>query len=285
VTTTSPVKCVRLGWWQCLIERAAQPPVAPRRALWLEGVTTSPAGSIEPALAERLRAAGLPLWRRGADTSAAVADSSGAAKEADAEVLLGPPDEALAAVARWLHAQGLSARWRDELLPVTDEHGARHAVIERAAVRPLGIATFAVHLIGLTPGGDVWVQQRAFDKATDPGQWDTLVGGLVAADETTATALARETWEEAGLRVADLHALRAADRITVRRPVSEGYMVEHIDVFEAVVPDGVVPVNQDGEVERFECLAPEALAGQLAEGRFTLEAGLMLAESLRRWGQ
>jgi len=284
VTAAAHVKGARPDWWQRLIERAAQPPVAPRRALWLKGVATSPVGSIEPALAERIRAAGLPLRRRSANTTAAAA-GSGAVEEADAVVLLGPPDKALAAVARWLHAQGLSARWRDELLPVTDEHGARHAVIERAAVRPLGIATFAVHLIGLTPRGDVWVQQRAFDKATDPGQWDTLVGGLVAADETTATALARETWEEAGLRVADLHALRAADRITVRRPVSEGYMVEHIDVFEAVVPDGVVPVNQDGEVERFECLAPEALAGQLAEGRFTLEAGLMLAESLRRWGQ
>lgn len=258
----------RPAWWRRLIERAAQPPVVHRRALWLEGVASSPVGSIEPALAGRLRDAGLPLRPL----------------EPDAELLLGPADASLAAVARWLHDQGLSSRWRDELLPVTDEAGVRHAVIERAAVRPLGIATFAVHLIGLTSRGDVWVQQRAFDKATDPGRWDTLMGGLVAADETSAAALARETWEEAGLRVTDLQALRAAGRITVRRPVSEGYMVEHIDVFEAVVPDGLEPVNQDGEVERFECLAPEALAERLAEDRFTLEAALMLAEHQRRRG-
>ena len=74
------------------------------------------------------------------------------------------------------------------------------------------------------------------------------------------------------------------DRITIRRPVSEGYMVEHIDVFEAVLPDGIEPVTQDGEVERFECLPPAALVERLTEGDFTLEAALMLAASLRRRG-
>jgi hypothetical protein len=59
-------------------------------------------------------------------------------------------------------------------------------------------------------------------------------------------------------------------------------MVEHIDVYEAVVPDGLRPRNLDGEVERFECLAPPALARRLAEGAFTLEAALMLARS-QRW--
>ena len=43
-------------------------------------------------------------------------------------------------------------------------------------------------------------------------------------------------------------------------------------------------MNQDGEVERFECLAPEALLERLAAGQFTLEAALMLAASLRRRG-
>jgi hypothetical protein len=71
-------------------------------------------------------------------------------------------------------------------------------------------------------------------------------------------------------------------RITVRRPVRQGYMIEHSDVFEAVIPEATTPVNQDGEVERFECLAPQALVERLAAGQFTLEAALMLAASLRR---
>ena len=73
-------------------------------------------------------------------------------------------------------------------------------------------------------------------------------------------------------------------RSTVRRPVSDGYMVEHIDIFEARVPDGVTPVNQDGEVERFECLAVPALIERLAADEFTLEATLIHAHWLRRHG-
>ena len=260
----------RPDWWLRLQERAAQPPARPRQPLRIEGMQ-APIGSIEATLAEHLRAAGL-------------AECSGDDDDDGAMLLTGPADAALAAVARWLVAQGLGGRWRGELLPVTDPAGTRIAVIERAAVRPLGIATFAVHLIGLSGIGGVWVQQRALDKATDPGQWDTLVGGLVAAGESSASALERETWEEAGLRIGDLSHLQAVDRITIRRPVSEGYMVEHIEVFEAVLPDGIEPVNQDGEVERFECLPPAALVERLAEGSFTLEAALMLAASLRRRG-
>ncbi len=260
------MKTRKPDWWAELEVRASQPPRVPRFPLFLAGVG-APVGSIEPALADTLRAAGLPVTTQGT-----------------VERIDGVPDATLARIAHWLSAQGLCGKWRDELLAVTDESLKRHAVIERAAVRPLGIATFAVHLIGFTPQGDVWVQQRALDKATDPGQWDTLVGGLVAADEGATLALERETWEEAGLHADALHGLAKADRFTVRRPVREGYMVEHIDVFEAIVPEGVSPVNQDGEVARFDCMRPDELSLRLAAGAFTLEAGLMLARCLaRRW--
>jgi len=253
-------------WWLQLAERAQQPPLRPRRPLHIEGAVL-PIGSIEPRLAYHLRAARLPLRLR-----------------QGIEVLTGAADAALAEIARWMNVQGLGGPWRDELLAVTDAEGTRHAVIERAAVRPLGIATFAVHLIGFTPRGNVWVQQRALDKATDPGLWDTLMGGMVAANETVGGALERETWEEAGLRIAELQSLQPVGRISVRRPVRQGYMVEHSDVVEALVPAALTPVNQDGEVERFECLALDALIERLAEGQFTLEAALMLAASLRRRG-
>jgi 8-oxo-dGTP pyrophosphatase MutT (NUDIX family) len=106
------------------------------------------------------------------------------------------------------------------------------------------------------------------------------MGGLMAADETVATTLARETWEEAGLRMADLRELTAGGILTMRRPVGNGYMVEHIHVHEAMVPAGLVPVNQDGEVAAFERLSLDALHERLSAGVFTLEAALILARAL-----
>jgi 8-oxo-dGTP pyrophosphatase MutT (NUDIX family) len=230
--------------------------------LRLAGATAA-IGSVEPDLAQALVAAGLPLragdggWR-----------------------IDGAADASLAAIARWLHGQGIGSRWRGELLAVTDEQGRSVAAVERAVVRPLGIVTHAVHLVGVTPAGAVWVQRRALDKATDPGLWDTLMGGLVVAHEAVPETLERETWEEAGLRLDALHDLAGRGRVTVRRPVPDGYMVERVEVFVATVPDGVVPANRDGEVERFECLAPDALGARLRADAFTLEAALVLLRAL-----
>jgi 8-oxo-dGTP pyrophosphatase MutT (NUDIX family) len=250
------------GWLAALRARASQPPATPRELL---RVGAAAVGSIEPALAQLLRQSGLPVRQEG-----------------HGWVLAKPADASLARVARWLHDQGLGGRWRNELLAVVDEHGTVVAQVERAAVRVLGIATRAVHLVGATPAGAVWVQQRALDKSVDPGMLDTLAGGLAAAGESTRQTLARETWEEAGLALAALADLAPLDRLTVRRPVSDGYMVEHIEAFEAVVPDGLVPVNQDGEVMAFECMPVPGLVDALATGRFTLESALIHAAWLER---
>jgi 8-oxo-dGTP pyrophosphatase MutT (NUDIX family) len=252
--------------WQALKAQADMPPLRARDALRLAAAQV---GSIEPALARRMADAGLPI----------VAEASGW------RVVAGPDaDAALAGIAQWLHREGLASRWRDELLAVADADGTPRARIERAAVRPLGIATRAVHLVGLAPRGGVWVQQRAFDKSTDPGRWDTLMGGLQSADESDAQTLERETWEEAGLRLADLSDLRAAGPVDVRRPVAEGYMVEHIEVYTATLAEGLVPTNRDGEVERFECLGEAALRERIERGAFTLEAALILTVALRPTG-
>jgi 8-oxo-dGTP pyrophosphatase MutT (NUDIX family) len=244
---------------------AAEPPAVPREPLF---IAERESGSVEPALGARLAAAGLPLVRRD-----------------HGWWLTGDTDASLAALAHWLHDQGLTSRWRDEPLAVVDAAARRVARIERAAVRPLGIATHAVHLVGTTGVGDVWVQQRAFDKSVDPGRWDTLMGGLVSADESTPQTLERETWEEAGLRLDRLQDLAMFGRHTVRRPVPDGYMVEHIEMFEARVPDDLEPVNQDGEVARFERLPVAALIERLAAQAFTVEATLVHLHWLRRHGR
>jgi len=237
-------------------------PAQPRVPL-LFGAEAAPVGSVEPGLGERLAAAGLLL------------------RHADAAWWLAEPgDEALAAIARWLHAEGICARWRDELLSVRDASGRRLGAIERAAVRALAIATEAVHLDVAASQGGTWVQLRARSKATDPGLWDTTMGGQVGHGESIEDALRRETLEEAGLDAASLRALRRRDDILVRRPVAEGYMVERIVVFGARLGADAEPVNRDGEVERFERLDVASLRDRLAAGGFTLEATLILGRRL-----
>ncbi len=253
-------------WLALLRERAHQPPQRPRESLWLAEPQAC-IGSIEPVLAQRLSDAGLPLQ-----------------PSADGWAVQGPPDEALARIAQWLHGAGLCNGWRGELLSVTDDKGRSHAVIERASVRPLGIATHAVHLLGLADDNGIWVQQRAWAKPTDPGLWDTTVGGLQAAGESAADALRRETWEEAGLVWAELASVTSFGRLTVRRPLPHGYMVEHIQWVARPVPPALVPVNRDGEVERFERWSRAQLLQRLQSGAFTLEAALALAAWLQRNG-
>jgi 8-oxo-dGTP pyrophosphatase MutT (NUDIX family) len=257
------------AWLQRVRERIEQPPARPRLHLQWGGHTI---GSVEPALLQALWAK-TPNWRdrlRLVDTASPVhAELSGAHLTA-----------LLAELAGALRDAGLAHAWRNEQLPVRSSDGSELGTIERAAVRPLGIATRAVHLCGTAPDGAHWVQLRSMTKATDPGRWDTLVGGMVAAGQSVLGALERETWEEAGLQLARLGELAPGGVVTVRGPSAAGamaYTVETIDWYFCVVPEGVTPLNQDGEVERFERLAPDMLRERLLAGGFTAEAEVLLA--------
>ena len=190
----------------------------------------------------------------------------------------------LARVAAALSAAGRLSGWRDELLDVTDEQDRVVGVIERAAVRPLGIATHAVHLNAWTPDGEIWIAQRALNKNTDPGMWDTLVGGLISAGETPELALGRESWEEAGLLPEHLVNSRRCGLFRVERVLPEGYQVEIVSVVDCVLDAGVVPVNQDGEVVAIRRAAPDEVLTMVGAGLFTLEAALSLLLSMESRG-
>jgi 8-oxo-dGTP pyrophosphatase MutT (NUDIX family) len=254
-------------WLYRARQAASADPLRPRATLFLAAANAAyRIGSVEPGAAERMIAAGLPLR----------AGKAGYGIEPQG-------DAALAAIARWLHQKGIASHWRGELLAVVDaDTGRPVGSVERGVVRALGLTTSAVHLAGRTSQGRFWVQQRAFDKATDPGRWDTTVGGQMAAGESIAATLERETMEEAGLAVADLRELIRGEPVAIRGPVADGYMVEHIEVYRALVPAGLEPVNRDGEVERFECLDEGELVARLAAGNFTLEATLILGAELER---
>ncbi|MFA5665121.1 NUDIX domain-containing protein [Castellaniella sp.] len=215
----------------------------------------------------------------------AVAGLPGVHIEPEAVHITAAARRSLAAVleqlAHALNQAGLIRAWRNELLDVVAE-GQHLAQMERGAMRPLGLLTQSVHLNAWTPDGRLWVARRALDKSTDPGLWDTLSGGLVAARETCAAALLRETHEEAGLPAAMLagHSpLRTVLRMHRRLP--EGYQVENVLLADCVLPAAAVPVNQDGEVIEFRCLNMTDLQSFLGRGVFTLEAELCILDSLQ----
>jgi 8-oxo-dGTP pyrophosphatase MutT (NUDIX family) len=185
----------------------------------------------------------------------------------------------LGEIADRMRVSGLAHAWRDEQLAVRNEQGTQLGTVERAAVRPLGIATHAVHLLATDAQGRHWVQQRAFDKPIDPGLWDTLVGGMVPAQDAMHEALERETWEEAGLQLAQVRDLRHVVQLVTHRPFREaegGYVVEYLDGFACTLPPGVVLANQDREVAEFRAMSAQEVTQRLEADEFTVDAAMLL---------
>lgn len=184
--------------------------------------------------------------------------------------------------ARKLRDANLLRGWRDEILAVRARPGGPAlATIERAACRPFGITTEAVHLNALTDDGGLMVARRAAHKSIDPGRWDNLVGGMVPAQETLEQALEREAWEEAGLSLDRIEVHRGRS-FHVRRPVPEGYQSEWIHVYDARIAAEVVCTNQDGEVDAIERRELPDLLDAIDRDEFTLESALATLETLTR---
>lgn len=200
-----------------------------------------------------------------------------------------PLDAHLAEIALKLRAAGCTPGWRNELLdvwsqnedPLNDVPTKRIAAIERGVMRPLGLITKAVHLSGWSEDGRLWVARRSLTKATDPGMWDTLVGGLVGNLETPELALVRESDEEAGLDAPDIISRTPLRTIAhMKRRLPEGFQMEAVLTCECVLAPHVKPSNRDGEVMEIQLLDTETLYKLLKEDAFTLEASIVITEDL-----
>lgn len=191
-------------------------------------------------------------------------------------------DEVLARAALRMRDAGCLRAWRNELIEVVGE-GQALGVIERAAIRPLGMLTRAVHLNAWTPDDRLWIALRSATKSTDPGLWDTLVGGLAVAGETLDASLLRESHEEAGLSPGHLEG-RTPLRIVLRmhRRLPEGYQVEDVLVSECVLDESVPMRNLDGEVDEIRAVSIDEAWSLVQEGRFTVEAELVVVDGLMR---
>ncbi len=208
---------------------------------------------------------------------------------------LGTPDERTAAaaqVARALAAEGELSAWRDEAYAVAvDRHAPPAFLLERAAARYFGIRTWAAHVNGFVPGGDLpqlWFARRSMEKPLDPGQLDNLVAGGIAAGATVAATVAREAWEEAGIPAALAATARPAGIVEICREHADGLQLETLYVHDLALAADFVPQPQDGEAVEHRCVSCAEAARLVAHdaGRdvVTVDASLVVVDFLLRRG-
>ncbi|MEK8034391.1 DUF4743 domain-containing protein [Ideonella sp. DXS29W] len=199
-----------------------------------------------------------------------------------------------------LRERGSIRAWRDEPFALWNEDGAMVAVIERASSRWWGAQTLGAHINGYVAGDDgrpagLWIARRAWNKPTDPGRLDNLVGSGVPHGQSPRQAVCREAWEEAGLQMPELQGLTAGRVIELACDIPEGWQHEWLYAYDLALPAGRVPQNQDGEVAEHRLL-PIADALQCAAGGdmttdaalatldFALRHQLLPAEEAQRLG-
>jgi 8-oxo-dGTP pyrophosphatase MutT (NUDIX family) len=256
---------------------AARLQPVPRVPLLVEGVRV---GSVAAAHLPRLAA-----WSQWI----AVAEAAPAPRP---QVQLVAPraarDEALASMNAALRDEGLIRAWRDEPFSLFNPQDGRVlATFERASARFWGTLTLGAHANGFVADAagrptHLWIARRAWNKATDPGCLDNLIGGGVPHGQTPLETVVREGWEEAGLQPAQMQRLTAGRVIELDRDVPEGRQFERLHVYDLELEPGVVPANQDGEVAEI-LRVPVAEAAELAlSGQMTVDAALVTLDFLLR---
>ena len=182
-----------------------------------------------------------------------------------------------------LKAEGLVPGWRNEQCALWDEQENELARFERGAFRTLGLQNRAVHVNGWLADGRLWIARRSPHKASSPNKLDNLAAGAISAGESAVDCAIRELWEEAGVP-AEIAVLTefAGPRLHSLRPLRHGIHDEIILCADLALPRNFTPVCQDGEVAEFLCLSREEVRGALADGEFSVEAGLGVADWLAR---
>lgn len=195
--------------------------------------------------------------------------------------------DALQNIAKQWHELGLLSGWRNEWFAVRDAVGQAQFALERAAFRPLGLASQAVHINGMVytdAGWRFWIARRSPFKAVDPNKLDNMVGGGVASGEDITQALLREGFEEAGMPPTLLQAQTCQSIQHSLRAVSRGLHREWLYVYDVVLPASVLPINQDGEVAEFSQMSVAEIVAAMLDKRFMNDALLAMLDGFERMG-
>lgn len=251
----------------------------PRVPFFVEGL---PVGSVATAHVPRLAA-----WQ---PWIAVHGPDAGAAPRVHLQVPRAARDAALATMNAALREEGHIRAWRDEPFSLLDPQDGRVlATFERASARFWGTLTLGAHANGYVADATgrpthLWIARRAWNKATDPGCLDNLIGGGVPHGQTPLETVLREGWEEAGLVPAQMHRLAAGGVIELDRDVPEGRQFERLHVYDLELGADVVPANQDGEVAQILRLEVAQAAEVALSGEMTVDAALVTLDFLLRHG-
>jgi 8-oxo-dGTP pyrophosphatase MutT (NUDIX family) len=185
----------------------------------------------------------------------------------------------LSPIVEELAREGFIPGWRNERYGISGLFE-----IERAAARPFGLTTYAVHLNGISfDENNMWIARRSAAKPIDPGMLDNLVGGGISAGSSLEETLVKEAWEEAGIAAELARSAKRGGTVRILRDVPEGVQSEVISVYDLVLPAGFEPTNQDGEVAEFQCLPFDEVLRLLRDtDEFTLDATLVAMDYFER---
>jgi 8-oxo-dGTP pyrophosphatase MutT (NUDIX family) len=164
-----------------------------------------------------------------------------------------------------LFKEGFIGPRRDELMPVRATFdGPALAVIDRSALRPLGLWATKVHINGLVPTAenaepDVWLSLRAAHASAFPGYYDTLAAGGQPHDLTAYETAVKEGWEEAGIDARLMASARHIHDLPVFYVSRQGFHQEVLAIYDLVLPRDWTPTRIDGEIEANLLVPMEAL--------------------------
>jgi len=160
--------------------------------------------------------------------------------------------------------------------------------LDRAVVSRFGVRVFGQHLNGFVRGNDgikMWIARRARDRFAFPGRLDQLVAGGLPYGISLQANLAKECAEEA-----DISATLAGKAIPVAQisycyEVDQGIRDDTLFCYDLELPADFQPYCTDGEVESFELMPIEQVAGIVRSSEaFKPNCNLVVIDFLMRHG-
>ena len=196
---------------------------------------------------------------------------------------------AAAEVFATLRDEGVIEGWRDELHPVSRSWtDAPKMLAERAAISPLGVGGYAVHMNGYVRGEGglrLWVGKRSPTKSTEPGKLDHLVAGGQPAGLSLHENLIKECKEEAGISAELAAQAVPAGFVSYAMDAPRGFRPDVLYVYDLELPSRFIPQNTDGEVDEFFLWPVERVMEVIRDSdAFKLNCALVVIDFLARHG-